>query len=76
MAKLMVTIPVADLERLAFFDLSAKPLLQRLYAAANLEVPSTFVWQDEAERIITTLQAQGFNTRFPISKTNSRERAK
>ena len=72
MAKLTVTIPAADLARLTFFDLSAKPLLQRIYAAANLEIPSEFIWQEEAEKLIATLQAQGFNTRFPNKNTREK----
>ena len=74
MAKLNVTIPAADLERLVFFDISAKPLLQHLFKAAELPVPTVFVWQDEAEKLIATFQAQGFNSRFPLAKTNSREK--
>ena len=74
MAKPTATIPAADLERLVFFDMSAKPMIQRLYAVAGLTIPDKFAWAAEAERLVVALQTQGFNSRFPLAKTNSREK--
>ena len=74
MAKPTVTIPAADLERLVFFDMSAKPMIQRLYAVAGLTIPDKFAWAAEAERLVVALQTQGFNAKFPFSQPNAKEK--